>query len=690
LSPGGVDDHGGDVPIVFVSDPTAEAERVSRALRAGGYTVVDVPLSMLVARVAVQRPRLVVVDADSHGALEAVSRMRELPQTEDVPVVFVAASRDAMSGLQEGVAQAGGALFVRPVDVPALVRHVETLGSDARSSPSHSSTPPPAIPTSNRSHPPASRPSLAGPSGSTPIGVPPMAAFNEPAPGPAAGPLAGRIRVAPAFSPELQRLLADAEERVSIPEEHVAAPSPEQELEAVLPEDLLMALDDPIDEDPGPEDHPPPRSTAPRGARERTTDLGMSRTTSGVSTAGGATPSASGASRSVESERVEAREPARAPDHVGPAKASYARAPAPARTADSRRAYVEREVSRGSGDATRLVGRAIAARTSGSVCLVAGAVERRVVMHEGDVVTCASTAEDESLIAFLGARGDLPRETVRRLGAKFAPFGRHAGAALVARGYLLQDQMWPTLRAHAEWVFGRSLQWVESRVRVEAQAPGRLAAEPGVFGGAPGAEVFVEIVRRIVAPEEGVDRLGGPSCRLARGPAAELLGECALRSSDVETVRNSAGRTLGDVLEGALDGDFASTLFALAELGIVDVLPAVGHAAEPASGFASAEASALDADAVRERVRARLQLVEDGDYFAVLGVAREATGYEVRRAFLELRRAFDPSRLLSGDVADLADDVRVIATVLDEAYEILKDSARRERYRRAIEIAPER
>ncbi len=657
MAPGGADDRGGDVPIVFVSDPTAEADRVSRALRAGGYVVVDVPLSMLVARVAVQRPRLVLVDADSHGAFEAVSRLRELPQAEEVPVVFVAAPRDALVLLQEGVAQAGGALFVRPVDVPALVRHVETLGSEVPRSPSHSSTPPPAIPTSNRSHAPASRPSLDGRPGSPSIGMPAIPTFHEPASGSSPGPPAGRIRVVAAFSPELQRTLAEAEERVSLPEEHVAPPSPEEELEAVLPEDLLMALDDPIDQDQGPEEHPPPRSTAPRGVRERTTDLGMSRTTaSGVSTAGGATPSASAVPRSIES---------------------------------SRRSYGERDASRGSGDATRLVGRAIAARTSGSLCLVAGTVERRVVMHEGDVVTCASTAEDESLIMFLGARGDLPRETVRRLGAKFAPFGRHAGAALVARGYLLQDQMWPTLRAHAEWVFGRSLQWVESRARVEAQAPGRLAAEPGVFGGAPGAEVFVEIVRRVVAPGEGIDRLGGPTCRLARGPAAELINECGLQSADVETVRNAAGRTLGDVLEGALDADFASTLFALAELGIVDVLPAVGHAAEPPAGFASTEAAALDADAVRERVRARLQLVEDGDYFAVLGVAREATGYEVRRAFLELRRAFDPSRLLSHDVADLADDVRLITTVLDEAYEILKDSARRERYRRAIENAPE-
>ena len=34
---------------LFVSDPTAEAEQVARALRSSGYIVVDVPLAMLVA-----------------------------------------------------------------------------------------------------------------------------------------------------------------------------------------------------------------------------------------------------------------------------------------------------------------------------------------------------------------------------------------------------------------------------------------------------------------------------------------------------------------------------------------------------------------------------------------------------------------------------------------------------------------
>jgi hypothetical protein len=39
-------------------------------------------------------------------------------------------------------------------------------------------------------------------------------------------------------------------------------------------------------------------------------------------------------------------------------------------------------------------------------------------------------------------------------------------------------------------------------------------------------------------------------------------------------------------------------------------------------------------------------------------------------------------------VAELADDVRKITVVLEEAYDILKDAARRERYRRAIEAVP--
>ena len=311
-----------------------------------------------------------------------------------------------------------------------------------------------------------------------------------------------------------------------------------------------------------------------------------------------------------------------------------------------------------------------------------------MVLREGDILTAASTGVDETLLAFLGSRGDLPRETVRRLASKFPPFGRHGGAALVARGYLRQDQMWPTLRAHAEWLLSRILQMSAGLLALEPEPPGRLASEPSVFGGSSGAEVFVDLVRRTVPSEEAIERLGGLGSRILAGPGAGLLDEAALGPLELEQMRVAPGHTLRETLARAPEGDLATLVLALAHLGVFEIIGAPADGGEADRG-SSPDVGALDTEAVRERVRARLQVVEDGDYFAVLGVARDATGYEVRRAYLDLRRSFDPSRVLTPEVAALAPDVRKITTVLDEAYEILKDPARRERYRRAIEATPD-
>ncbi len=337
----------------------------------------------------------------------------------------------------------------------------------------------------------------------------------------------------------------------------------------------------------------------------------------------------------------------------------------------------------------RVVGRAIADRVTGSLCLAAGDVERRVVLREGDVVTASSSLDDESLVAFLAQRGDLPKESARRMATKCPPFGRHAAAALIARGYLRQNQMWDVLRAHAEWLLARVLALVNARLSVEALPPGRLATEPSVFGASPGAEVFIEVVRRVVSPVDALERLGGSESRIGAGPAERLAAECALAPPELARLRDAYGSPLSEVLGAAPEGDLATVVFALSQLGIVEVLPSptdrAGRRSLGEDGERAAEIAALDGDALRERVQARMQLVHEGDYFALLGVARDATGYEIRRAFLELRRGLDPSRVLTPDVADLDEDLRKIVTVIEEAYDILKDAARRERYRLAIE-----
>lgn len=716
---------------MFVSDPTAEAERVAQALRVGGYAVVDVPLSMLVARVAVQCPHVILIDADSDGALDAVSRMRELPDADDIHVVFIARPGGAVSSPEEALAHEGSGLFVRPVDIGSLVRKVEALAGGPRSPssiPSYASDSPSRRastrdPDGSPSLPPASMRALPT-TPSTPIPPPtvgrPSRSPSEPPVSPGTASLRRLSGLAPPVSAELQQLLADAELRVQVrAETESMLPSPEDEIEAVLPAELLASLDEPLEADDEEDEMvgPPPRATqGPQLGRERTRDTGAPRTTGASTTGSGATPAAhrrvtpdhatsapsaapahthggthagstGGGSSTTGSERNERRPAAGSQGSFRPARPDLEAAP-PARLPAPPPTGAPFPTAVAPGEAMLVVARAIASRTGGSLCFVEGALERRIVLREGDIVTAASSLEDESLLSFLGSRGDLPRETVRRLSSKFPPFGRHAGAALVAKGYLGQDQMWPALRAHAEWVLAHVLQMGEGRLVVEARAPGRLAGEPSVFGGSTGAEVFVELVRRLVSPADAIERLGGAGVRLGEGPASALLAECALEPEALDRLRAASGGTIRDALDGAPEGDVVTVIFALTQLGVFEVLASIGHSSEEPEGVSAGDA-ALDAEAIRERVRARAQLVDDGDYFAVLGVARDATGYEVRRAFLELRRAFDPSRMLTPDVADLAPEVRKITVVLEEAYEILKDTARRDRYRRAIEAVPD-
>ncbi|MDC3983098.1 hypothetical protein [Polyangium jinanense] len=337
----------------------------------------------------------------------------------------------------------------------------------------------------------------------------------------------------------------------------------------------------------------------------------------------------------------------------------------------------------GPGDAPRALARAIASRVTGSLAVHEGGAVRRVVLQDGDVVTAGSGVADEALLSFLSARGDLERDVAHRLAGKLPPSGRHAGAALIAHGFLQQDALWPVLRAHAEWIIGRAILIESGTLELEAEPPGRLRAEPNVFGGATGAEVFVEIVRRVIPPEVAVARLGGAAARFDAGTRMTLLSECALLPDEAALVGQAPGTTVGE-LAARSGPDMMPLLYALVCLEVLAALTPV----RPATAERRLAEDPLDEEAVRMRVRARVALVEDGDYFALLGIGRTATNYEIRRAYLELRRFFEPSRLLTAATADLQSDVRLVIEVLDEAYEILKDGTRRERYRRAIEAGP--
>ncbi len=907
---------------VFVSDPSVDAERVSQALREAKLHVVDVPLSMLIARVAVQKPNVVLVDADAEGALETVARMRELPSADGIDVIFLGRAGAALSTAEDAIANEGSGFFSRPIDPTSVVKKIQALSmgeppppppepveppppSDRAARPASSPPPkssPPSAPASVAppAAGPASVPPAAGPASlpppSPPVSVgrasplpppsarpvppssrpppsvrppssrpPPSRTSASPIPSPA--PSQARVSLRTGISEELESLLAAADVRAQAQAEAPVI-SPEDELDAVLPEAILAALDTPLDDADEDDDEPqrgtnsgrgttsrgraaanaaapagheevPPDpvtnggvgtnagSTGETGSRHETNAPGGTNAhgthshgtnphgtnpqgthAQGTHAAGTNAPgtnapgtNAGGTSlRSTESvpastsqqhpfgvappsppaatpfmrrskssipppfggpapivsqapfsppgpapsvmsttlgsevlvqaggmllpmvqmptsvppipplslerrlepppppplERAPLPPPVPAPfsGNVGSVPSALPTSPLPtspfgagsSAPASPPDAPPTAPMALGPGDAARALADAIANRRSGALTFESPEGVRRIVLREGDVVTAASGLDAESLLAFLGARGELPRERIDQLAGRLPPYGRHAGAALVAQGALRQDQLWTVLRAHAEWIMGQVLGISRGSSFLDPEPPGRLRNEPSVFGGSAGAEVFVEVVRRTVDEQSAAVALGGRDAVFSEGPRAPLLNECGLGSAELDALRTVIGAKLDAIVTRFPQTDVTQVLYALALLGVVVVVRAAF--AKPQARARTPEADAMDDTALRERIRARVDLVEEGDYFAVLGVMRNATSYEIRRAYVDLRRAFEPSSVLTPATLDLADDVRRIVSVLDEAYEILGDSARRERYRRAIDDAP--
>jgi len=752
----------GSLGTVYVSGNAPEIDVVAAALRLGAHRVVDLAPRATDLSAVTARPCVLIADRSGEAARQLLRAVADLTDADRIHVVVV---RDADAGEVDSSALPCPVFsYARPLDVAAVIAKVNRLllsfieenappslpldVDQGRPSPApeRDDTPAPLSSPMPMGRIPSPSPLLSyapapwGPSDGPPSSSnPPSRAWASSAPPKNILSSDRRAFAGPtSVSPDLESLLASAEHRIfseNLSQSDV--PTPEEEVNAVLPPDVLAALDEPIDSEADDDDGDDP--SVPRtpgggttGSR-RHTGTGSSVaydvpvepvTATGEEDDAPRAPVTGAQAYSppvmpeqarppldlpVESDdapidpqpptplpsELEARAEPWQPEIVVHAQPPTAEAkerwapqatPQPHPPSVSGKASLPPVLTPGF-DGLRWLASCAALRTTGCVCFDEAGMQRRAVMRDGDFVTCASSSPDESLTAFLLERGDLPRDVVSYLSTRVPPFGRHAAAALIATGFLGQDQLWAVLRGHAEWVLTRMVRSVSGLGAVENEPPGRLKAEPSVFGGATGAEVLVEVCRRTFSVDEAVQRLGGPASTLAPGHNGSLLAECALDDQEQAVVGQIAGTTVQEAMQRVGQPEFATVLCALVALGVVEVLPGL-HTTGPAAPVQAAGVEHLDDEAIRQRVRARLAVIEEGDWFQVLGVPRNATSYEIRRAFLDARRAFEPSKLLTAATADLTDDVRLIVDVLEDAYEVLRDEARRARYLKALESTP--
>ncbi len=189
--------------------------------------------------------------------------------------------------------------------------------------------------------------------------------------------------------------------------------------------------------------------------------------------------------------------------------------------------------------------------------------------------------------------------------------------------------------------------------------------------------LVVEGARRRLEPARVASLLGpGPVRLLPTADCAARVAEAGLAPELAALVCDAAGATL-DALTAAAPPEegVAGAVFALVRAGALRV------EAAPAAPPVSHEAAAV----ARAELAALALLAEDADYFAVLGVARDARERELHAAHEERVRAVRGLPLEALGLASLEPAREAVLAALDDALDVLADARLRVRYARALE-----
>jgi len=349
-----------------------------------------------------------------------------------------------------------------------------------------------------------------------------------------------------------------------------------------------------------------------------------------------------------------------------------------------------------------------------------GGVEKAVYFERGVPILASSSDAGDRMGEMLVRQGRLT-DSQQQQGVKaMATSGRRMGATLAQLGIIKLSELPNLVRRHYEEIIYSVFAWEEGEWALSPERPSR--DESVLLTDHPAALILEGLRRKYSAAR--LRRCLGGGGQIFRLPAAVGTSEILIRMSLYHDERQvvplfDGVRTLDEVcaLGEAPDEVVCGVAWALSVLGHLeriepreeDEAPAAEGEAD-ANGAAPAPAAPGDAasrerarnrereaerqrerdrdrDIDRARVLSRYALVEEGDYFQVLGVPRAASLHEVRRAHEALMREFAPAALDSELTAELGPELRAIRTVLDEALRVLGEPRLRERYQNRLPAA---
>ncbi|MBL9016577.1 MAG: DUF4388 domain-containing protein [Myxococcales bacterium] len=337
------------------------------------------------------------------------------------------------------------------------------------------------------------------------------------------------------------------------------------------------------------------------------------------------------------------------------------------------------EIVRGISDASMLLAKMFAQATTGKILFRQETIEKVVYFDQGRPVFASSSEPRDRMGGLLVREGKITAAQYERCQAVVAESGRRMGEILVDFGYLKRRELLPAVRRHVEDIVYSLFAWDRGTYHlIPEPSPSseriRLSRHP--------AALILEGIRRKLDRTTLEKQIGSASTVIEVPDRERLggiinLGDLAVEErsalaafdgqADLAAVARTAGVDVADVLPLACG---------LCVLGLATARRTDTEVPDESSALVGETDLAID----RERVRARWELVAEADYFALLGVRRDATAFEIRRAYQAARRDFATDSFPVDLRRELAQELDDIANVLDEAFRVLRDDRLRATY----------
>jgi DnaJ-domain-containing protein 1 len=338
-------------------------------------------------------------------------------------------------------------------------------------------------------------------------------------------------------------------------------------------------------------------------------------------------------------------------------------------------------------DVATLIARLHRERYSGRVTFRRGEAQKSIFFEEGRPVFATSNLPHDRMGDLLYREGKITREQHARSREIVAETGRRMGEILVEMGFLKRRELLPAVRRHVEDIVYSLFSWDSGEY---ASTPRDTAQDEKIRLAAHPTAIVLEGIRRKMGLERLRARVGplhSVVVPFKRDDLMSALAEADMSPDEREAAELIDGRRSLAEIRAASNIDETSIYhlaFGILSLGLAraqergrDPTDSGRHPTGPGTPSLG---GAADVRIDRERVMAKHLHVLEADYFAVLGVRRDATAFEVRRAYESARRDYAADSFPVEVQRELAEPLHEIATVLDEAYRVLHDDQIRGQY----------